>query len=88
MKKLLIVVGAFAMMYWAYKAGKRAAIRSGVGDLDAPGEKRDEDAAEPATPEQGADEPGVDMEAIKKELEVGHLCDDEVSNFIGMNANL
>lgn len=87
MKKLLIVVGAFAMMYWAYKAGKRAAIRSGVGDLDAPGEKRDEDAAEPATPEQGADEPGEKGDDFLEGAGSG-TGDDGTADFIGMNANL
>lgn len=88
MKKLLIVVGAFAMMYWAYKAGERAAIRSCVEDLEEPGEKRDGEAAEPATPEQGADADGIDREAALEDAEKGVSLDNDVSNFIGMNANL
>lgn len=73
MKKLLIVIGAFAVMYWAYKAGERTAIRACEAEI---GSKRG-DGSDPDTPEPGAD-------AETPEPEEGAGMDDETANFIGM----
>lgn len=78
MKKLLIAIGAFAMMYWAYKAGERTAIRACMEDESET--KREGDGSDPDTPESGADEE-------MPEPSEGVETEDETANFIGMNTN-